>query len=530
MKRLMALALVLALALGMGLVASADEAVTTDSGAKVIHYGKQIELKIPVYERAGAADPINDNYWTRWIQENFGDVYNIKVTFVPIPRNDEVSKFTMLMAGGKETAPDLVFHYDNPQILVYISEGYFMELDDAMVREYMPDYLAYVGEEVYDAGKYSVDGEMKQLILPAARDQTFNWANVIRQDWLDALGLEMPRTLDAYIDVLRAFRDNNMGGENTIAATQMLCSTTNLRADTFREGHTDARELAMYSDLNVAAIGWAPVEENLRYLNTLYNEGLISSEFALDTDGTQMKADFVNGVSGVYGFNLSSNSDVISTLMDNCLEAKLSILNPWSGTPEGYTLYDYLPEPVGIRSGISVYCEHPEAVMMYLNWMAQPEILDMLEYGYEGKNYFVDPETNLRVLDSAFDGEERFASTNSNGDLYVVIAQNRRDATSVEAMAAAYCPTGYDYLMYEIYDYEAQKTYLTNYRFSSPIESQSEYQATLKEMFQSMSTELIMCAPEDFDALYARLAQEYLDAGYQEILDEKSEVYDLENP
>lgn len=530
MKRLLVLVLIFALACSTATTASADEVSYTESGAKVIRYDQQIEIKIPVYERAGAADPINDNYWTNWIQENFGDVYNIKVTFVPIPRTDEVSKFTMLMAGGKETAPDLIFHYDNPQILVYISEGYFMELDDEMVREYMPDYLAYVGEDVYDSGKYSLDGETQQLLLPAARDQTDNWAVLIRQDWLDDLGLDMPESLEEYIDVLRAFKENNMGGDNTIPATQKLPGTTDLRADTFREGHTSAKELAMYSDLNVVALSWEPVKENLLYLNTLYNEGLISSEFALDTDGTQAKADFVNGISGVYGFNLSSNTDVISTLKENCPQAEVSILSPLAYTPEGNTCYEYLADPVGIRSGISVYCEHPEAVMMYLNWMAQTDVLDTLEYGYEGKNYYMDETTGLRVLDSSYDGLERFASTNSNLDLFLLITQNRRDATSVEAMAATYCPTGYGYLMEQIYAYDELKTYITNYRFSSPIESQSEYQATLKEMFQSMATELIMCDPDEFETLYAQCSQEYLDAGYQEILDEKEAVYMAENP
>ena len=35
-----------------------------------------------------------------------------------------------------------------------------------------------------------------------------------------------------------------------------------------------------------------------------------------------------------------------------------------------------------------------------------------------------------------------------------------------------------------------------------------------------------MCAPEEFDALYDQRAQEYLDAGYQAIIDERAEAYD----
>ena len=35
-----------------------------------------------------------------------------------------------------------------------------------------------------------------------------------------------------------------------------------------------------------------------------------------------------------------------------------------------------------------------------------------------------------------------------------------------------------------------------------------------------------MCSPEEFDALYDELAQQYADAGYQEILDERAAAYE----
>ena len=47
-------------------------------------YSEQVELKIPVYDRGTQGQaPVDDNYWTNYIQTNFGDKHNIKVTFVP---------------------------------------------------------------------------------------------------------------------------------------------------------------------------------------------------------------------------------------------------------------------------------------------------------------------------------------------------------------------------------------------------------------------------------------------------------------
>ncbi len=37
---------------------------------------------------------------------------------------------------------------------------------------------------------------------------------------------------------------------------------------------------------------------------------------------------------------------------------------------------------------------------------------------------------------------------------------------------------------------------------------------------------LIMCKPEEFDALYEQYSQEYLNMGYQSILDERKAAYE----
>ena len=38
-----------------------------------------------------------------------------------------------------------------------------------------------------------------------------------------------------------------------------------------------------------------------------------------------------------------------------------------------------------------------------------------------------------------------------------------------------------------------------------------------------------MCKPEEFDALYDELSQKYLDAGYQEVIDERKAAFEAGN-
>ncbi len=65
--------------------------------------------------------------------------------------------------------------------------------------------------------------------------------------------------------------------------------------------------------------------------------------------------------------------------------------------------------------------------------------------------------------------------------------------------------------------------------FTVPINSLSEYKADLLTRWQTYQTDLVTCKPEEFDAKYEKYCQEYLAAGYQEILDEKGAAFDAGN-
>ena len=62
--------------------------------------------------------------------------------------------------------------------------------------------------------------------------------------------------------------------------------------------------------------------------------------------------------------------------------------------------------------------------------------------------------------------------------------------------------------------------------FAVAIESESEYTASLLSLYQEAFAKLVKCDPAEFDALYEQLSQDYLDAGYQEIIDERLNAYE----
>ncbi|PJN55323.1 hypothetical protein PAEVO_20440 [Paenibacillus sp. GM2FR] len=151
-------------------------------------FPERVTMEIPVYERAFEGWNVTDNYYTRWIQKEFGDKYNIEVKFTPIARTNEVTNYQQLLAAGK--APDIIFHYDMPQALAYYGEGVMQELDWKEIEQYAPTYWSNMSETIQQYGV--VDG--KNTFVFGKRPDLNNYGNfvnIIRKDWVEKVGMKV---------------------------------------------------------------------------------------------------------------------------------------------------------------------------------------------------------------------------------------------------------------------------------------------------------------------------------------------------
>ncbi len=108
---------------------AADDTAADDSasGASGIDsweaFGSNVTLKVAVYDRGVEGVPtVDDNYWTKWVQENFGDKYNITVQYVPITRTDVMTDYALLAAA--DDLPTILMEYDYPKVAQWANDGY----------------------------------------------------------------------------------------------------------------------------------------------------------------------------------------------------------------------------------------------------------------------------------------------------------------------------------------------------------------------------------------------------------------------
>lgn len=484
-------------------------------------FANNVTIQIPVYDRAFEGWDVVKNYYTEWIQKNFGDQYNITVEYVAIGRTTEVADYMQLLAAGN--APDIIFHYDMPQAVNYYSEGAMQALDLEEIAYYAPTYYGNMKDVISEYGQ--LDGQ--NMFFFASRNAIYyNWVTLIRQDWLDTVNKSMPTNLDELNEVAAAWKDAGLG---TLGGSLLTKSFTYDYA--FRGESVDPVELALYSDLNVAPLTWESSKAYLKNLNYEYNNGLIDPEFYLKSEDADVKAAFVAGKTGTYSFYISSSTDVISSLLANDPNAKLSVLSGTGGVPEGSQPYYYQYPPYGMIMGMNTKttAEERAAVWMFLEWMSQKDNLFFLQNGVEGENYNLDAN-GVAIPVADFAGESK-RSNNNNKDYWCLVQEvvdYGDDELNYQANLTSLAPAGYEYLVEEAYNYtkETAPYGLINAIYTKTLESTSEYSADLNALWQELYVDLATCSPEEFDARYEKACQEYLDAGYQEILDEKQSLID----
>lgn len=483
-------------------------------------FPERVTIEIPVYDRAFEGWKPTDNYYTRWIQSEFGDRYNIEVKFISVGRSTEVQDFMQMIAAGN--APDIIFHYNMPQAVNYYNEGAMQKLDLDEIAFYAPDYYGRLKDTISQYGR--LDDE--HVFVFAERNAIYDHViAVIRQDWLDAVGMESPTNLAELEAVGKAWKEAGLGKITATSTPTLGLLTKDFTFSYPYLSEAPKSEYPQYLDLDIAPFTWGPVKSYLANNNRLYNEGLLDPEFYLNKEPNDVKADFISGNTGVYTFTINRNTDVINSLLANDPNAKLSTMKQGAFSPAGVTNYYQYP-PYGMIMGINNQSSDLEriAVWMYLNWMIQPENLMYLQNGIEGETYTLD-ENGVAIANPDYQGEAKL-SNNMNKDYWCMVQEvvdYGDEDKNFQAALNNYGPPGYEYLVEDNHKYylENKANGVISPIFTKTLESSSDYAADLNAMWQQFYVDCITCKPEEFEAKYEKYCQEYLDSGYQEVLDEK---------
>ena len=525
------LTLVLAAAMLLTLVpmmASAEKADWTP-------FAENVTITIPVYDRGQAGIPnVEDNYWTQWIQKEFGDKYNITVKFVAIPRTDVMNKYSMLAAG--DDLPTVLMEYDYPKVTQWAADGYLQTFDMELFAEVAPTYYQRMVDN-NQLGYTQINGETYfAAALRPYYDTSYTFQNFVRMDWLREVNFDhVPTTREEYLEAMTAIKD--AGIAEYPAGGEMITGVGSDQNYAYRTWPLDEAEWAMYGDYNIPSLGWYANKELLRYENYKYNEGLTNPEYYLTTT-EDAKAAFINGEIYQYGGYISANMDWLTAFYEANPDAELAIvpvsglIDEEAGTTPGYRT----DNPFGMMVGFSKDATEDQltAAWMYMEWLTQEENLFTFQWGVEGENFNYD-ENGLPVTVSDYNGEYKMG-VNNNKD-YWCITIEARQAGSIEDVITNNLPHDLPQDFTEdvinwYYDKVQIKDAgwaIANALFSVSMPAESEYQTKLTSLYKEYRDKLTMCSEEEFDALYDEFAEAYMEAGYRAVTEERLAAYEAGN-
>ena len=203
------------------------------------------------------------------------------------------TQLTLMLA--ENNLPDIISNtgMNFAEFNEYANQGYFLNLSDYLPQ--MPNLLALFEEyPSYRTMMTNTDGNIYGFSQLTTINQNAPARGFIDERWLANVDMAVPRTVDELYDVLVAFKeqDANGNGIDDDETPMYISASYDNRNNAFR---IIANAFGIYSDsptkkLVVGADGelFAPwISENwkdlMKYMNTLYAEGLIDPNYVVRT-------------------------------------------------------------------------------------------------------------------------------------------------------------------------------------------------------------------------------------------------------
>lgn len=497
-------------------------------------FDKQVKLEVAVYNRDNPdwANP-EKNYWTDYVQKNFGDKYNIKVTYVPIPRGAVLENYALLAAD--QDLPTILMEYDYPKQAKWVADGYLQSFDMNEFAKVAPTYYQRMVD--LDQIKYTqLDGETYFCLAERPfYDTDYSWVTIYRKDWLKEAGFdEYPTTWEEqkklYTKLIENGHEYPLGGK-------MLNGVGSDQNYKFRSYPQDELEWATVGGYATPALGSEANKKYLKRQNEMYNLGFINPEYYI-TDLETDKANFVSGKTFQYEGYISAEMDYVTGVYENNPDCELGVyVVPADKAVD--EAGDWVPgsfrpnNPFGMMVSFAhdATADELKAAWMYMEWMTQEDVLFTMQWGEEGVNFDYD-ENGLPVARSGDKvPSDKLQGFNNNKDIWCVTVE-AKVAGTIEDVVRANTPNVKDDLASQVIDqyYQQKKIFEAGYAasdcvFAKEIVSESDNQQTLVGDYIVYRDQLVQCKPDEFDALYDKLAKKYKDAGFQDIIDEKAEAY-----
>ena len=309
----------------------------------------------------------------------------IHIDATGIPADDYQKNFNVSVASGE--IPDLVF--PAPEYFMNQDQDVLLELSD-LIANHAPNYIAAVNE--LDGGPQAAanaDGNIYSMcVLMDQPTILSSFGLVLRQDWMEELGVSSPETYDDYHDLLLAIKSTYQPAqplrlpESGVTGYNSFCSGFGISL-----GSRSANHGFYQVD---GTVHYGPLEEGFtQYLTLLhqwYQEGIITSKFLDFTDfgSNSYLIDLSTGACGAFFLPATS----YETLEGMCSFPITPGMDPVQNSGDTTHLASSCATVIWSQGySITTECAAPELAVKALDWLYTPDGMMLSAYGTETVSY-----------------------------------------------------------------------------------------------------------------------------------------------
>lgn len=391
--------------------------------------------------------------------------------------------------------------------------------------EHMPNWMAALEKDVGENGKAAAeisrkmieDGHNGELFtIPTCEGQGY-YIMAVRQDWLDNLGLEVPKTFEELVAVMEAFTYDDPDG-NGIDDTYGIDCHYNYRLNYLHLMDGVVQDcFSMDDNGNVvympATDAW---KTSLKRAAEVYAKGVIDPEFATDSRAI-VREKWASGKFGVTvdatsWFADTNSGNILNLVKQNDPNAELTYLDPLPSADGNSYVWavpiDYNILPAG-AFGANCTDEQMYKMMEILDTVvADFDFMLSVKYGEEGKDWNY---SDLGVVTATPECTPEVKQEMGYGMLYRLTAPKGDNADKLLSQMVLD--------LYDQYSKYTPVTQTTNFSFSGANEAYSTYFADVQTLETEYYYKAIM-GNVDIDATWDDHVAAMNAAGLQEIIDE----------
>lgn len=344
---------------------------------------------------------------------------NVHIEFVTASMQAYNEQYQLMVASGEWT--DIVTGAGAYYVGGYqaaIDEEFICNLRD-IIEDYMPVYNALrASNEAICLDTMLDSGDIAGIYQIYTEGRQMDSGLVIRQDWLDSLGIATPETYADFYDVLTAFKT-----EKNADAALWIPYTTVAPGDVLSAGYGFFNN---YSDGSTVfyqengEVQYGLFNENyyayLEMLNQWYSEGLIWQEFYTYKDSTLYPPDdlVLNDQTGIY----STRQTVVSTYDGKHTDPEFNVVpisNPVMKAGDTPKSSSSLSRIGSVCTSITTTCEHVDVAAKWLDYWFTDEGMMLANYGVEGEAYYLDDNGDVIFTELISNNPDGYTVTQAMG-------------------------------------------------------------------------------------------------------------------